>query len=236
MKEIKVTESRFRAVDIDYVHRGVSGVVSDLCGRAETYYGADRAILTIKFAKEYADFFKTEIEDRIADVIAVKYKYAFFKKYVRTSGLDSFETELLRAALISADLDEDKKYIVRRLRNYDEYAIDGIYNFRLTPLKRKWQDIVGYIPPFFTGVQLKDFVSYLLSEKREKKVFVERGGVYDANFVKLDRASLTCDTSEGRIVREVLLSASGKVDVKTPLDSLDEKYIRSFYGSHAVFE
>ena len=141
----------------------------------------------------------------------------------------------MRAALISADLDEDKKYIVRRIRGYEEYAVDGIYNFRLEPLKRKWSDIVGYIPSFFTRGQLKDFVSYLLGEKRGKKVFVNENGVYDANYSKLDRVSLTGSADEGRIVREVLLSASGSVSVKTELPQLDEKYIKLFYGAHAVF-
>ncbi|MDD7214051.1 MAG: hypothetical protein PUH90_01960 [Clostridia bacterium] len=235
MREIKVTESASRLKDIDYVARGVSGAINDLCGVAHTEKFGDRAIFTVKCAAEYADYFKAEIEDRIADVIAVKYKYAYFKKFVRSIGLNDFETELLRAALISADLDEDKKYIVRRIRGYEEYAVDGIYNFRLEPLKRKWSDIVGYIPSFFTRGQLKDFVSYLLGEKRGKKVFVNENGVYDSNYSKLDRVSLTGGDDEGRIVREVLLSASGSVSVKTALPQLDEKYIKLFYGAHAVF-
>ena len=83
MREIKVTESASRLKDIDYVARGVSGAINDLCGVAHTKRCGDRAIFTVKCAAEYADYFKAEIEDRIDDVIAVKYKYAYFKKCVR---------------------------------------------------------------------------------------------------------------------------------------------------------
>lgn len=235
MREIKVTESASRLKDIDYVARGVSGVISDLCGVAKTEKCGDRAIFRVKCAGEYADCFKTEIEDKVADVIAVKYKYAYFKKFVRSGGLNDFESELLRAALISADLDEDKKYIIRKIRGYEEYAVDGIFNFRLAPLRRKWSDIVGYIPSFFTRGQLKDFVSYLLAEKRGKRVLVNANGVYDENYSRLDRVSLTGNADEGKIVREVLLSASGRVSVKTALPELDAEYIKLFYGSHAEF-
>ena len=213
----------------------MAGFLSDFNGSAGVSLNGERSTLTLKINKQYADLFKGEVEDRIADVIAVRYKYAYFRKNVRFEGLDGFETELLRAALIAADLDEDKKYIIRRLRNFEEYAIDGIYNFRLAPLKRKWNDIVGYIPPYFSNGQLKDFVKYLLGEKRNKRVIVENGEVYDENYNKLDRVSLTDGGEDGKIVREVLLSASGKVSVRGNLPSADEKYIRAFYGVHATF-
>ncbi len=235
MREIKVTESGAGAKNLGYVSRGVSGLLGDLSGREKFSGDSERSALTLKVAKEYEDIFRGEIEDRIADVIAVRYKYAFFKRYVRTDGLNELETELLRAALIAADLDEDKRYIVRRLRSYGEYAIDGIYNFRLAPLKKKWRDIVGYIPPYFTDEQLNEFVSYLMGEKRNKRVLVENDGVYDSKYNKLDRTSLTCDMSEGKIVREVILSASGSVAVRQRLDKTDEKYIRRFFGSYAKF-
>ncbi len=235
MKEIKVSEGGDGAENIGYVGRGLAGFLSDFNGSAGVSLNGERSTLTLKINKQYADLFKGEVEDRIADVIAVRYKYAYFRKNVRFEGLDGFETELLRAALIAADLDEDKKYIIRRLRNFEEYAIDGIYNFRLAPLKRKWNDIVGYIPPYFSNGQLKDFVKYLLGEKRNKRVIVENGEVYDENYNKLDRVSLTDGGEDGKIVREVLLSASGKVSVRGDLPSADEKYIRAFYGVHATF-
>ena len=66
-------------------------------------------------------------------------------------------------------------------------------------------------------------------------MIVENGEVYDENYNKLDRVSLTDGGEDGKIVREVLLSASGKVSVRGNLPSADEKYIRAFYGVHATF-
>lgn len=235
MREIKVTECSARTANLAYVSRGIAVLLDELSGYGKLIEGDCRSTLKLRVASDYEDFFRNEVEDRIADVIAVKYKYDYFKRYVKTDGLNVLETEILRAALIAADIDEDKRYIVRRLRNYAEYAIDGIYNFRLTHLKRKWRDIAEYIPPYFTGEQLKEFITYLLGEKRGKRAVVENDAVYDSKYNKLERVSLTCADEDGKIIRELLLSASGNVVVKQSLNKIDEMYIRRFFGSHAKF-
>lgn len=236
MRELKITECGSQSENIDYVKRAINSSVNDLGGKIETSYGKIRAVLTVKIDDLYVDYLKSQVEDRIADVISVKYKYAYFKRNVTTGGIGEFEKDLLRIALIAADIDEDKRYVIRRIREYDEYALDGIYNFRLLALRRKWQEVSGYIPSVFKREQLKEFIAYLLNEKRNKRVFVDGGKVYDADYNRLDKTALAGGDGDGRIIREILLSASGSVGVKSRIPELDEKYIRMFYDKHAVFD
>ena len=171
-------------------------------------------------------------------MIAVGYKYDYFKKDIPASGLKDFEREILYSALIAADIDEDKRYIVKRTRIFDEYVIDGIFNFRLVPLRHKWEEITGYIPLVFTDKQLREFVRYLIGEKRSKKAIVQGGRVYDGNYNLLERSKLLPalpGMAEGNILREVILSASGRVEVGSEIPDTDKKYLRDFYGGRIFF-
>ena len=109
--------------------------------------------------------------------------------------------------------------------------MDGIFEFRLTPLKRKWADVIGYIPTAFTSGQMMDFVRYLIGEKRGKKAIVENGKVYDGNYNLLQRTFLLPKSDEGKIVKEVILSASGRIETDSIIPEADKRYLRDFYGN-----
>lgn len=235
MREIKITDSDSQTDGFAYVRNALFPLVDEFEGNINVTEKDGRVELLITCQERLYDLFKTECEDKIADIIAVKYKYDFFSKRIISGGLSLVEKEILFSALIAADLDDDKRYIIRRLRLFDNFAVDGVFNFRLKPLKGKWADIVSYIPTFFTAGQLTDFVSYLVGEKRGRKVIIKDEKVYDGNYNLLRRTSLTGKNTEGKIVREVILSASGMVEVASKIPETDEKYLKRFYGRKISF-
>ena len=157
MNSITITEKDYNDSNLLYVQT----VMSELFNHADCYVKSQtldgRRVLKVDCAEYYLDIIKTEIADKVAEIVAIKYKYEYFKRNVRIGGLSETEKEILMASLIAADLDEDKKYAFDRIKQYGEIAIDGIFNFRLKPLKKKWQDIVAYIPTCFVNSQLKEF-------------------------------------------------------------------------------
>ena len=113
--------------------------------------------------------------------------------------------------------------------------MDGIYNFRLKLLKKKWEEIVSYMPEYFINTQLKEFIVYLLNGKK-KKVYVESGKVYDCDFRRLNRGLLMDEKLEkGKVIREILLSGSGSVDLSGELSDVDEFYLKEYYGENVNF-
>lgn len=192
-----------------------------------------RAKIQINCPDYFFDIVKDEVIDKVAEIIVIKYKYEFFKKSIEIGGLSHLDKEILLTSLIAADLDDDKKYAVERIKGQQEISIDGIYNFRLKPLKRKWEEIISYMPPCFMQSQLKDFIKYLLENKR-KKVYIESGKVYDSHYRRLKRSSLLCG-EELKIIREVLLSNCGEIEITGKLPTEDEKYIREYYGDKIYF-
>jgi hypothetical protein len=148
-------------------------------------------------------------------------------------GLSKEEKEILFAGLIAADLDDDKKYSFERLKLYTDMPIDGIFNFRLSPLKNKWKDIVQYVPVGFMNTQLKEFVTFLI-ENKKKRVYVDCGKVYDSHYRRLKRTSLL-EGDGVKIVREVLLSNCGEIELCGEIPKEDEYYLKEFYSDKIIF-
>ena len=169
MAVISVTESIEGKGNLYYVQSATSETFSYTGCRVEINETGARSTLTVHCPEEYSEIILLEIADKTAEVIAVKYKNDFFKKGVTIDGLTPIEREILIASLIAADFEEDKKYAVKKLRGFDEYSLDGIFNFRMKPLKEKLKEITGYLPSSFTKSQLKDFISYLIKDKKGKE-------------------------------------------------------------------
>lgn len=236
MSQIKITESAKRGKNVVYIRETLSAVTKQLGCLVDMRGGKNRYELNFDVPSSYHDLLVSEVEDKIADVISVNYKYSFLKKNANLTGLKPVETELLLTSLIAADIEEDKKYVVKKLKNFNEYALDGIFNFRMKPLKEKWLDILSYIPSGFQSNQLRDFIVYLIKDKMGKRVYFDEGSVYDKRYNLLKRRELlTGDSGEISIVKEILLSGAGEVELASPLPKTDEEYIKELYGDRVRF-
>ncbi len=233
MTKITITENTQNENNLFYVQSSLSEIFSHANCSVRITENGDRKVFNVNCPEEYKDIVRVEISDKIAEVIAIKYKNDFFKKTLQIHGLSSTEIEILIASLIAADLDDDKKYSFEKIKREEEIAIDGFFNFRLKPLKKKWSDIVGYIPSCFLNYQLKEFVGFLLENKR-KPVYVESGRVYDSHYRRLKRSSLL-DGENILLTREILLSNCGEIRLSGSIPEDDEFYLKEFYNDKIIF-
>ncbi len=231
--EFLVTESASRRGNIEYLKKTLSRQISAFGGSYSIDEQGDRCYFLAKIDNVHAKYFTPTLEDKLADIIAIKYKYDYFKKHIRVGGLKPVEYELLLSAMISADIEEDKRYARGKLTS-SPYAIDGSFNFQMKPLLEKWQEIVGYIPSYFASYQLKEFISYIIDEKKGSRVFVVGDNVYDSHYNRLIRANLTED-SDCHLIKEIILSNSGEVELSSPLPEQDEFYLKQFFGNKIFF-
>ena len=233
MARIEISENLVHGDNLYYVQNSLGEIFTHADCSLQNVSCKDRVSLIVNCPEYYSDIVRTEICDKVAEIVAIKYKYDFFKGSIKVGGLSEQEKELLLVSLIAADLEEDKKYCFDRFKGSSRIAIDGIYNFRLQLLKRKWQEVVGYIPNCFFSEQVKDFVTYLL-EQRKKRVYVDNGKIYDAHYRRLKRTNLI-DYQGLNIVREIILSNCGEVEISGSIPEEDEKYLKEFYGSKIIF-
>jgi len=228
-----VTEKDYKESNLEYVIISLGELFRHTDSTALLQRSGSRSVLTVTFPERYKDIINAEISDKLAEVIAINYKYDFFMKEVKIAGLNGVENEILMASLIAADLYEDKRYAFDKLKGNDELAIDGTFNFRMQPLKRKWSDVVSYMPSSFVNSQLKDFIGYLL-ENKKKRIYIDDQKVYDSHYRRLKR----CDLLGGdrvNIVREALLSNCGEIEISGKIPEDDERYLKEFYGDKIYF-
>ncbi len=236
MRELIVTESSLKCSNLIYLQATLSDVLTEMNAKSSLKSLKNRAELKILMPSEYFDIFLIELLDKLADVIAINYKHRFFKKNIKFSGLSETEGEVLLTALISADVDEDKKYIIKKLKLFSEFSLDGIYNFRMKPLKEKWREITTYVPPSFTKAQLKDFIAYLIKDKRGRRVYVEGGKVFDKRFNQLTRVKLLHQDSEKlAVLKEILLSGAGEVELCAKISDKETKYLKEFFENKIFY-
>ncbi len=236
MKNLKISDGFKNKNNVLYVYNTLCGLFKRTGTDATAIINKGRACLSVDIKDDFYSFIKAEIEDKIADVIAINYKYVYLKKLVNPYGLNDFEKELLITALISADIDDDKKYVINKIGKSDDTCMDGTFNFRMVALKEKWKEVAGYIPAYFRKEDLKNFITYLVGEKRGKRVFVEGGGVYDRHFNKLSRCFLTDgNLNDGYIIREILLSGGGEVELSSEIPEKDRFYLKEYYGNKIFF-
>ncbi len=233
MTSIIVTENKQNEEGLLYVQTSGSELLSHTGCTSRIKTIDDRNILTINCPEDFKDIIRAEIADKVAEIITIKYKYEYFKKNLLVGGLSKIEKEILLTSLIAADLEDDKKYAFDRIKGYREIAIDGIFNFRLKPLKKKWEDVVGCIPECFLNTQLKEFITYLL-ENKKKRVFIDDGRVYDCHYRRLKRCSLL-GGDDINIIREVLLSNCGEVELSGDIPKEDEYYLKEYYNDKIIF-
>ena len=149
MTTILVTEKQGEKGNLYYVQSSLADVFSYANCTLSVEQVNDRHLLRINCPDEYKDIVCVEVADKVAEVIAIKYKNDYFKNGINIQGLNQIEKEIMYASLIAADLDEDKKYSFDKIKGSENIAIDGMFNFRLGALRKKWQDIIDYIPNCF---------------------------------------------------------------------------------------
>ncbi len=233
MVQITISEKDYKENNLLYAQSALAELSSQIGFSLKCDVLGSRSFLTLNCPEYYADAIFGELAERVAEIISINYKYDFFKKRVRVSGLNKLEYEILMASLISADFEDDTKYVFNKIRGEKELAVDGVFNFRLQPLKRKWEEITSFMPSCFLSGQLKDFISFLIENKR-KKVFVENCRVYDGHYRRLSRCNLL-DGDELMVLREILLSGADEVEISGTIPELDEKYLKDYFGSRAYY-
>ncbi len=232
----KITDLSSRKQNVNYIVNTTLTELRKLDAEVYTEIKNDRVILNVTVPHDGEETAFRTLSDKIADVIAVNYKYDYFTKYIRTCGLDAIDYEMLIASLIAADLDEDKRYVLSGGLNLNDFSIDGYFNFRLRPLKEKWSEIVTYIPSYFTKDKLNEFVSYIVCEKRGRRAYVFGDKVYDGRFRRMQKSSLIKKIEKGAVAREVILSGFSEVELDYDTSEEDKKYLTCFFGDKIFFK
>ncbi len=231
MEEITITQNGFDGLYMSYLYGKVRERFSFLPSACDMYRRGDCTEIAFKTEREYCPYVRKYTEEHITDILAVGYKYAFFDKRLPLPLLNPTKRRQLLTALVSADYKEDRGYILRRLRGFTHYCIDGMFHFRLQDLQRRWEEIAEYIPTDMGEVATEGFLSFL-AEDGEGKIFLKKGKVYDEEYRRLSRSALTGAEST---VGEILLSGAEQVYCFGETEEETRAFLKKYYGEKVFF-
>jgi len=229
VEEISVTERREHSSYITYLYNVLYDSILKLGGSGELSFGDERSALYIN-VPEGAERFRARLADKIGEVIGIGYKYEFLQKRLSVC-LSAREKRFLCAALIAADYESDKGYIRRKLGRSSRYAVDGVYAFRLAPLREKWEKIASYVPDGFASGDLKRFCDFLVGESKNK-IYLKGNTVFGENFVPLRRSRLAGGEDPET---EILLSDAGFVYCLGDVEESLGDFLQKYYAERAIF-
>ncbi len=231
VEEITITQNGFNGQYMSYLFGKVRERFSFLPATCDMARRGDCTEIAFKTEPAYCPYVRKFTEEHIADVLAIGYKYAFFDKRLSLPLLTPPQRRLLLTALVAADYREDRGYILRRVRGYTRYCIDGMFHFRLQELKRRWEEIIEYIPANMGEISTEGFLSFL-AEDGEGKIFLKNGKVYDGEYRRLSRSALTGRESA---IGEILLSGAQQVYCFGETEGETRGFLKKYYGEKVFF-
>ncbi len=231
MEEITITQNGFDGLYMSYLYGKVRDRFSFLPAECGLEKQGERTEIAFKTEREYCPYVRKFAEEHIADVIAVGYKYDFFKERLPLPLLSVGQKRLLLTALVAADYREDRAYVARRLRGFGSYCLDGVFHFRLQELRKRWEGIVEYVPADMGESAIEGFLEFLVDDG-EGKLFLKNGKVYDEEYRPLSKSLLTGVESP---IGEILLGGAEQVYCFGDVDEQTRAFLRKYYGQKAVF-
>ena len=231
MEEITIEQNGFDSLYMSYLFGKVRERFSFLPSVCDMGRKGDHMEIAFKTEREYCPYVRKYAEEHIADVIAVGYKYAYFEKRLPLLLLAPLQKRLLLTALVAADYKEDRSFIIRRVRGYESYCLDGLFHFRLRDMQKRWEEIIEYIPADMGEAGMESFIEFL-AEDGVGKVFLKNGKLYDEEYRPLNKSLLTgVENSIG----EILLSGAERVYCFGETDGETAAFLKKYYGEKAVF-
>ena len=229
MEEITITQNGFNALYMSYLFRAVKERFSFL--PAEIRLTGDKSQIEVKTERAYFPYIRKFTEDKLADILVIGYKYAYFDKQLRLPLLNEKKRRVLLTALVSADYKEDKAYALRRVRGVENYSLDGLYHFKMRSLTERWQEIVSCVPIDMGESSLDNFLGFL-TEDGQGKAYLKDGQVYDEEYKKQDKSSLT---GKSWTIGELLLAQAERVYCVGETELETKEFLKRYYGEKASF-
>ena len=231
VEQITIEQNGFDALYMSYLFGKVRERFSFLPSVCDMETDGDHVEIAFKTEREYFPYVRKYTEEHIADIIALGYKYAYFEKKLPLLLLPPLQKRLLLTALVAADYKEDKNHIIKRIRGYESYCLDGLFHFRLRDMQKRWDEIIEYIPMDMGETGMDSFIEFL-AEDGVGKVFLKDGKLYDEEYRPLNKSLLTGVESP---IGEILISGAERVYCFGETDGDTAAFLKKYYGEKAVF-
>ena len=100
MTKITLTDNENKMNNLLYIKSSLGELFAGAGAVVREETADKRARLVAEIPDCYYEIVKAEIADRLGEVVAVNYKYGFFKEIIKVSGLSRTEYEIMLARVV----------------------------------------------------------------------------------------------------------------------------------------
>lgn len=156
------------------------------CGGVVAYSRTQkRTFVSVACEQDGKSKLLSAIKDCFVEMYAVAVKLDFIRARLKICGLDEARYNILLHTLVAFDRENERDYITRNLVLKDKMMLDGVFNFKLSELKRRWEDTcklttenAQYIVDNETYNELLKFLISAVNPKIVKLILSENGDTY----------------------------------------------------------
>lgn len=176
---------------------------------------------------------KSLIVGFICDCIREDLKKDFIFKRLNVNCKDDLKKETLIEALVNFDRVSDDEYIKNRIKLVSEFHIYSFYMFRLTELKKKWEQLITVTNQSSTFLKNDEIylevIKYLIDgiDMGENATIEKINNIY---VTTMDKTNLLCKIDTQKNLMNFLIKSNPK---KIIIKSIDEEtlyFISQIFG------
>lgn len=143
----------------------IDGISTELDDEYRCYY-------TLACSDTYRFQIARAVAGAVSEALSLGYKNVFMRNLLEIDG-DNFYQNVLVNTICLFDSEYDKQYVSRIMGDNATICLDGYYNFKMSPVKRKWYDVSKLVTDnsfILTDDELiLEFLQYLLESMATKE-------------------------------------------------------------------
>lgn len=200
--------SQYFKCEIENIIKKYNGIVTIL--NSNTY---SKVLIAIPIIERFK--FHNILREKIAETILVKFKSKYILSKLEFDLTPTEDMQIFLKALVVFDTDIDKEIIMERLKFDSNLVVSSFVNFKLSFLKRKWQELISLANDNSMYLLSKDsfleLIKFLISNLEHR--------YYVVNVFLKQNCYFLCDT-KGNKISDYLLKESIVYDDNNLLVSL----------------
>ena len=126
---------------VSKMERFLSIRLKDYKGVLAKSENAHRTSISVACLKEHKNDVIALIKESIVMTVLCQIKFEYLTKAMKNIRLNEEAYEILLASLVAFDRETESEMVDKNLCLNEKIALDGLFNFRLVELKKRWDDI-----------------------------------------------------------------------------------------------
>lgn len=171
MYEATVSVEKVNGHLLDYVKEQLTPCMSEIDGIVSEMDERNRNYFSLACADTYRFQVQRKLSDAVSQALTLGYKNIFVRKLLRIDKNNFYQNVLVNTICIF-DNEYDKQIVSRVVDVEKTLCLDGYYNFRLAPIKKKWQEITKLVSDNFyvlsDNTLIVEFLQYLMESTPSK--------------------------------------------------------------------